>query len=184
MWLVIQLWSFELLQPFKRRRNKSLWVCIENACSEITQKQPLISYHASMLGSLRELDLSFMGQLRMLLVTRTQSMVPMESSQIPVAPPLLAKCQLQKNAKKLRKQRQPGMGATRRALSSLLWAVWVLPLWCEFERLHSNQMPLSKQRAAIKPWQPHQAFCRDDPVSMLGVSSSTDPTCRKSPPRS
>ena len=47
----------------------------------------------SMLGSLRELEFSFMGQLRMLLVTRTHSMIPMEPSHIPVAPPLLAECQ-------------------------------------------------------------------------------------------
>lgn len=90
---VIQPW-YRLLQPFKRRRNKSLWVCIENVCSEITQNQIFISYLLLCWAAWG--NWVFMVQLRMLLVTGTHSIVPVEPSPIPVSPPLLAvskKCQ-------------------------------------------------------------------------------------------
>lgn len=178
MWIVIQPWS-RLLQPFKRRINKSLWVCIENACSEISKKS--FSSHICFYAGQPEGAGSFLcgpaedapGDKDTQHGTNGAISNPSFSS---FASKVL------KNAKELWKQRQPGMGVSSRALSSLLWAR-VGPHWWEFQRLHSNQMPLSKQRAATKPWQLHQAFCRDDPVSMLGVSSSTDSTCRKSPPR-
>lgn len=77
------------------------------------------------------------------------------------------------------------MGMTSTPLSLVCCEpLWVLPHWCKLERLHSNQMPLRKQRAAIKPWQPHCVFCRDEPASVHGVCGPADPTCRKSPARS
>lgn len=69
-------------------------MCIENLCSENMQEQLLISYLLAMLDSLRALEFSLMGQLRMLLVTGTHGMsVLMDSPHIPAVPPLLAKCQ-------------------------------------------------------------------------------------------
>lgn len=140
---------------------------------------------ASMLGSPRELGLSFVGQLRMLLVTGTHSVAPVEPSPMPVSPPLLAVSQ---NARELWKQRQPRMEVTSRALSSLLWApmgstplvgVWEPSLKPDVsEQAESCNLTLAAPPSLLRGWSSFQFPCLGYLVPQIPHAENPHTDCK------